>query len=132
VPLWYLALLVFLKAKWEIDRLECVCLTGAGASWLIWVLSHKFGGGLLGETLPLFAIVVVDGTGSVPTIRRAWRGFEFENAFSWLITGLATSAELFAIDNWQSAEAIYPTYLAVAMGMIAVFANIRKAPLVAA
>ena len=126
VPAWYLILLRYLSPKWEMDRLEKFCIAAAALCWLIWVASQKFGPQNLKATIPLVAIVAVDAFGSVPIIIRAWKGQENENSVSWCITGIATSVELLAVDDWHSGEAIYPTYLAVAMGLIAIFANTRK------
>lgn len=125
VPAWYLLLLRFLNPVWEMDRLEKLCLLAAALCWLVWIVSQKFGSQSLKETVPLLAIVAVDAFGSIPIAIRAWNGHENENSVSWCITGVATSIELLAVENWHSAEAIYPAYLAIVMGAIAIFANVR-------
>ena len=42
IPLTYLLLLVFLRAKWELDRRDKACPTGIALCWVVWVISHFF------------------------------------------------------------------------------------------
>lgn len=92
-----------------IDRL---CILVACIGLLLWWLSGS-------PLTALYASVIVDCMGAIPTIIKAYRSPESEDCLAWTMTFSAIVINFIAIDNWHSALIlIYPVYMFLAMGSI--------------
>ena len=121
IPLTYLLLLVFLKAKWEMDARDKTCLGGVAVCWIVWVASHF--AGLSNPAVPILALVATDAFASWPLLQDASRGEESKpmNVVAWSLAFVSVAAGVFAVADFRSAEIIYPGYLFLLMGSIWVF-----------
>ena len=123
VPLSYLLVLIYLKAGWQLDKRDKICLLGIAVSWLIWVVSQltlPATGYLI--AVPLIALVITDAFASWPILQDAFKGKESatKTKWSWALTFTSTSFGLLSVENPFSLEVVYPGYLFAMMGMIAV------------
>ncbi len=98
------------------------CLAGAGAGLLLWWLFDS----------PVVALVTtlgVDFAGALPTLRKAWREPETEDRLAWALFVAGNAFNLFAVDRWEFAIAVYPAYFFLVSGAIA-FLVLRPRPAV--
>ena len=118
IPLTYLLLLVFLRAKWEHDRRDKACPTGIALCWVVWVTSHF--SSISNPLMPLVALVATDAFASWPLLQDASRGAESKplNVVSWTLAFLSVASGLLAVADPRSSELIYPGYLFMIMGGI--------------
>ena len=88
------------------------CLLGAGTSLVLWWWFSS----------PVVALVMnlsIDFTGALPTIRKAYYAPEGEDRFAWALFISGNTANLFAVERWVFAIAVYPIYMFLASGLIA-------------
>lgn len=100
----------------QFDR---ACLIVAGISAVLWWLCHS----------PLVALLInlfIDFVGLLPTIRKSYERPASENRIAWLIAFLASVLNLFAVERWEFAIAVYPLYMALGNGVIAVLLYRRR------
>ena len=100
----------------QFDR---ACLIVAGISAVLWWLCHS----------PLVALLInlfIDFVGLLPTIRKSHERPASENRIAWLIAFLASVLNLFAVERWEFAIAVYPLYMALGNGVIAVLLYRRR------
>tara|TARA_B100001964_G_scaffold57537_1_gene65122 strand:+ start:44756 stop:44989 length:234 start_codon:yes stop_codon:yes gene_type:complete len=61
----------------------------------------------------------VDFAGAMPTIRKAYHAPESEDRVAWILFISGNTLNLFAIETWSFAIAVYPVYMFLASGTIA-------------
>ena len=79
------------------------CLAGAGLGMGIWWF-------LDAPLLALWVSIVVDLFGAFPTLRKSWVDPESEDFLSWVLFLVSNTVNLFAISEWNLAQASYPVY----------------------
>jgi hypothetical protein len=90
------------RGKWQ--RLDILCLAGAGLSLLLWLLSGS----------PLVAILMnttMDMLGAVPTINKVYRHPNSEDLVFWSMSFISASLNLFALERLSLSSAVFPLYL---------------------
>jgi len=95
------------------------CLLGAGISVVLWWLCRS----------PLVALLInlfIDFVGLLPTIRKSYQRPASEDRIAWMIGLLASIINLFAVERWAFALAVYPLYMALGNGVIAVLLLCRR------
>ena len=88
------------------------CLLGATLGLLVWWVFHS----------PVITVVMglsVDFAGALPTIRKAYHAPESEDRIAWILFISGNILNLFAIEAWSFAIAVYPVYMFLASGTIA-------------
>lgn len=123
VPLSYLLLLAYLRAGFQLDKRDKICLGGISMSWVIWIISHyTITDSSWMILVPLLALVVTDAFALWPILQDAFRGKEsgLGEKWSWGMTFVSTIFGGLAVEKPLSLEMIYPTYLFVTMGLIAI------------
>jgi len=107
-------------------RKDLVCLSGAGLSASIWWFLES-------PEVALFAALVVDLFGAVPTIDKAYRHPESEDRLAWSLTCVSNALNVIALGSWSGvtfAVAMYPVYMLIVNGLITVFLWLpRHAPI---
>lgn len=100
-------------------RFDRNCLLGTGLSLVLWLIFKS----------PLVALLInifIDFMGALPTIRKSYHRPEEENRVAWVLFLAGNTANLFAIETWSFAIAIYPIYMFLANGLITVLVLRRK------
>ena len=118
IPLTYLVLLIFLRARWKLDTRDKVSLFGIAVCWLVWVVTHF--SGFSSPVIPLVALASTDAFASWPLLQDASRGEESKpmNVLSWTLTLGSVACGVIAVADPWSAEIVYPGYLLIMMGSI--------------
>jgi general stress protein CsbA len=90
------------RGKWQ--KLDRLCLVGAGLSLLLWLLSGS----------PLVAILMnttMDMLGAVPTISKIYRDPDSEDLLFWSMSFTSAVLNLFAIEHFSLSFVVFPIYL---------------------
>lgn len=110
VPLGYVVgplLIAILSVRFgrnAFGRFENFCLVGAAASLGLWQLSGS-------PLVALIFLLLVDFLGFLPTLKKTYFEPDSEDLLSWIVFGVANTLNLFAIEQWNYATAVYPLYL---------------------
>jgi len=86
------------------NRLDRVCLGGAGLSLLLWWFFQA-------PWVALMLNIAIDCLGALPTIWKAHVEPESEDFLSWTLFLSAYTLNLLALDNWAFSLSVYPLYL---------------------
>jgi hypothetical protein len=98
------------EGKWE--RLDTYCFTGSIIGAVVWYVAHS---ALLG----LIINIGIDFLGLIPTVKKSFLHPQGENRLAWTLELIASFLNMFAIDRWSFSIIIYPIYLLVMNGIIA-------------
>ncbi len=88
------------------------CLLGAASGLLFWWMFNS-------SIVALVTTLFVDFAGALPTIRKAYRAPETEDRVAWALFISGNTVNLFAVEAWSFAIAVYPVYMFLASGTIA-------------
>lgn len=89
------------------------CLLGAFVSGALWLTT--------GEPLvALLSNLVLDFFGALPTIRKSLLDPRSESRTAWTLWEIGNIANFLAIDKWEFAIVVYPAYMVLMNGAIAV------------
>lgn len=80
------------------------CVIGAGVSVALWWVFSS----------PLVALLInlfIDLLGALPTIRKSYREPEGEDRTTWVLFTIGNAINVFAIEVWAFAIAVYPIYM---------------------
>jgi hypothetical protein len=69
--------------------------------------------------IALLMSLSVDFAGALPTIRKAYQEPETEDRIAWSLFLSGNCINLMAIDRWMFKIVIYPAYMVLASGLIA-------------
>ena len=89
------------------------CLLGAALGLLFWWMFNS-------SIVALVTTLFVDFAGALPTIRKAYRAPETEDRVAWGLFISGNTVNLLAVEAWSFAIAVYPVYMFLASGTIAV------------
>ena len=92
----------------QFDR---ACLGVAGLSAVLWWLCHS----------PLVALLInlfIDFVGLLPTMRKSFLNSKSEDRAAWTLGFAASAINLFAVEEWKFAIAVYPIYMVAGNGLI--------------
>lgn len=105
------------EGGWEpFDR---KCLFGVGVSVVLRVI---FNSPLIG----LITILFIDFMGALPTIRKVYHEPRSEDRTAWVLFFVGNVINLFAVEKWTFAIAVYPIYMLITVGLIAGFIFFRR------
>lgn len=118
-----LTLLVFVVALRQhdsrISRSELWPIVPAAAGLILWIVSRD----------PLAAsigVVVADSSAGWPTLRKTWREPRSEPPLLWAIDSFAFLLGCLSVSSSTAAAMLYPVYLTLACGLIALVAWLRR------
>ena len=86
------------------NRLDKICLIGAGFSLLLWWLSSS-------PLIALLFTLLIDLFAAIPTVIKSYINPEQESCFSWTIFLVANTLNMVALDRWNISLVAYPFYL---------------------
>jgi hypothetical protein len=89
----------------DFGRFEWVCLLGALAGLMIWLLLDN-------PVLAVLLTVLIDLAGSLPTVRHSWLSPGEETWLTYLAAGLGGLFGLLALTSFTVVSLAYPIYLA--------------------
>jgi hypothetical protein len=90
------------KGRWQ--KLDRICLAGAGLSLLLWWRSGS----------PLVALamnIAMDILGAIPTIKKIYYEPDSEDLLFWVMAFSASVLNLFAIESFTWSFVVFPLYL---------------------
>jgi hypothetical protein len=90
------------KGRWQ--KLDRICLAGAGLSLLLWWRSGS----------PLVALamnIAMDILGAIPTIKKIYSEPDSEDLLFWVMAFSASVLNLFAIESFTWSFVVFPLYL---------------------
>lgn len=93
-------------------KFDRMCLAGAGISVVLWWLS---GSALIALLINLF----IDFLGALPTIRKVCFDPRGESKPAWFLFFAGNTANMFAMEKWTFAIAVYPVWMFLGSGAIA-------------
>jgi hypothetical protein len=86
------------------NTFDLTCMLGASISIAFWWWTKD----------PLSAIsinIAIDSLGALPTIKKSYYQPETEDFFSWTMFLIASTFNLFALEDWSISLSSYPVYL---------------------
>ncbi|MGL5943561.1 MAG: hypothetical protein ACRC2S_24995 [Waterburya sp.] len=86
------------------NKLDRLCLFGAGISLLLWWFFNA-------PFIALIFALVIDFFAALPTMFKSYYAPEQESCFSWSIFLLANTLNLVALEHWSFELLAYPLYL---------------------
>lgn len=95
------------------------CLFGAGISLAIW---WAFCSPLVALLMNIF----IDFMGVLPTAKKVFHEPETEDKTAWTVSVLSSVINLFAVENWVFAVAVYPLYVLFGNGFVAALIFVRE------
>ncbi len=99
-------------------RFDRACLLGAGVSVVLWWMFSS----------PLIALLInlfIDFMGALPTIRKSYCEPEREDRTAWALFFVGNIVNLFAIETWMFAIAVYPVFMFLVSGAITTLVFLR-------
>src|SRR3989344_3819008 len=126
VPIVYLfgTVLIFIsllkysgKGSWSwIEKIALISVIIISAIWFITESS------LVALTLTL----IIDTIGAIPLVMTVWRDPNADYAPAWYLGFISNALNLFAIEKWDYANAVYPIYLTVMTFTVASILKFRQ------
>jgi len=105
------------EGGWGVFDLTCL-LSAAFGIFLWWYFSSP---------LPaLYISVAVDFIGALPTIKKSYLDPAGENRLSWILFWIANTINLFALQEWNLAMALYPIYMFLITGALSLILIFRQ------
>ncbi len=97
------------------SKLDVYCLTGGILGVILWLI---FSEPLVALIINLFVLLI----GAIPTIKKTYIDPSGEDRLAWILFLLSSIINLFAIEQWIFAIAIYPIVMFFTDGTIAALA----------
>ena len=94
------------------NKFDFVCITGAAFGIFFWILTKN-------PEIALYISIVIEILGFLPTIKKSYLYPETENTIAWSIAGIAAISNLFAITSLRPEIFLYPIYLFLGDGIVA-------------
>lgn len=101
------------------SKLDKVCLAGTVVSFFVWIFLNS-------PFLALLVNIFIDFLGLLPTVKKSYLRPWTEDRFAWTLTVAACVLNLFALENWGPEISLYPIYLVVINGIVAIFLFRKK------
>ena len=89
------------------------CLIGAAISLVLWWAFNS----------PMSALLInlfINLLGTLPTLRKVWYQPGTESKVAWCLFSLGSIVNLFAVENWTFAMAVYPVSMIFLIGIVTV------------
>lgn len=97
------------------SKLDLYCLGGGAVGIILWIIFSE-------PLLALVASMFVSFVGALPTIKKTYIDPVGENRLAWILFSTADIINLFAVEQWAFAIAIYPICLFIIDGTITALA----------
>lgn len=107
------------KCDMRVSLVEMICLLGVLFGVCTWYVS-------MSAEIALAVFLAIDCLGTIPTIVKSYYYPYDEDAFAWLLSLTGNTLNLFAVREWNFAEASYPVYLALSIWITAAVIIFRR------
>ena len=99
-------LLSFKYGTGGFNKLDVICLVGAGMGIVLWIWTNNPG-------YALYISIFCELLGWMPTFKKMYIDPESEDLLAWSIALFAASLNVIAITSWKPDIAIYPLYIVI-------------------
>ncbi len=96
------------------EKLDFLCIFGAGISCLLWYLTGS-------AVVALVTNLAIDFFAAIPTVAKSWSKPEEEDRFAWTLTSTGNVLNMLAVNSFTFAILIYPVYTLIIDGIITGF-----------
>jgi hypothetical protein len=110
----FIAVLSLKRGDGGWNRFDRLCIAGSILSLLLWWQSSS-------ALVAIVFNIVIDWLGALPTVVKSYRDPESENLTTWSLYLLASTLNLFAVEQWSLAIGLLPMYLFVVNVIIVTF-----------
>lgn len=94
------------------------CLLACLVSIVFWKISHS-------PAMTLFANLLIDFFGLLPTIRKAYLDPKSEDRAAWSVTSLSNFLNILAVGSWTFVIGFYPVYMFLVNGLVTTLLFVR-------
>jgi len=108
----FVFLLSFKYGMGGFNKLDLICLFGAATGIVLWIITKN-------PATALFISIFIEFLGLVPTLKKSYLYPKTENTFAWSIAALAAIFNIFAITSFRPEIAVYPFYILLGDGTVA-------------
>lgn len=95
------------------------CLFACFVSIVFWKISHS-------STVTLFASILIDFFGLLPTIKKAYLDPKSEDRTAWSVTSLSNFLNILAVSSWTFVIGFYPVYMFLVNGLVTALLFLRN------
>lgn len=92
------------ESYWKLERFDYVCGAFSVIALVVWQTTTH-------PSIAVLFAVLSDGAAGVPTLLKAWRYPETENAWPFVTSVLGASTSFVAIKSWSVSAYAFPVYL---------------------
>lgn len=100
------------KSYWKLEKLDIICGILSLFGLLLWYITQV-------GNIAIFFSIIADALASFPTLVKAYKYPETENAIAYFGSAIAGMITLLTITKWDFQDFGYPLYIALMMGAIA-------------
>ncbi|MGE5474196.1 MAG: hypothetical protein ACM3UU_08255 [Ignavibacteriales bacterium] len=93
-------------AYWELGKFDYLCGFFSALALILWGITKE-------PSIAIAFLIVSDGFAAVPTLIKAWKHPETENAAPYLAEIFSALTSFAAIEVWNFSSAAFPTYLVI-------------------
>lgn len=108
------ALLAFKYGEGGASKLDMFCLFACGMSIVLWIITES-------PLLTLLINIGIDFVGMIPTLVKSFLDPLSEDVLAWWVTVLSNVLNVMALETWEFSIAVYPIYMVVVNGLVALF-----------
>ncbi len=96
-----------------LNKLDIACLTGAVIGIILWIITKN-------PTTTLYISIFLEVLGFIPTFKKSYLYPKTENTLSWSIAAIASTLNLLAVTSFRPEIFLYPIYLFLSDGGMAI------------
>jgi hypothetical protein len=93
-------------------KLDITCLSGAFIGIIFWIVTDN-------PAIALYVSIAAELLGWIPLLKKTYSQPETENTLSWVIGAIAACLNLFALTTLRFDIALYPIYVVISEGLVA-------------
>jgi hypothetical protein len=124
---------MYRKGVVRLDKKDKLCLAASVFGFVLWIAFRN-------SMIALYINIIVDAGAAIPTLMDTWREPEKEDRLTWVLSVVASTTNLFAVEKWVAWElwmhpstwitkdfavCIYPIVLVLMCGSITVLTFVR-------
>ncbi|MBP2369711.1 hypothetical protein [Pseudonocardia parietis] len=107
------------RSRLQVDRLDVACGLTAVLALVAWLVLDR-------APVAVALAVAADAVAAAPTIRKVWNAPRSESTLFYVLVGTGAVIALLTIDAWEPAAWVFPAYIVVLCGTIAMIATVRS------
>ena len=107
------------RSRLQVDRFDVVCGLTAALSLVAWLVLDR-------APMAVALAVTADAVAAAPTIRKVWNAPRSESILFYVLVGAGAVITLLTINGWEPVAWLFPAYIVVLCGTIAIVATLRS------